>query len=58
MSKDHLETDRTIREETQRCEEMALQMITKHIDERKASDAKITRFIDEKCSVVRDLIER
>lgn len=37
---------------------MALQMISNHIDERKASDARITRFVDEKCAVIRDLIER
>lgn len=37
---------------------MALQMISKHVDERKASDARITRFVDEKCAVIRDLIER
>jgi hypothetical protein len=37
---------------------MTLQMISNHIDERKASDARITRFVDEKCAVIRDLIER
>ena len=37
---------------------MALEMIAKHVDERKASDARITRFVDEKCAVVRDLIEK
>ena len=33
-------------------------MITKHIDERKASDARITRFVDDKCTIIRDLIDR
>ena len=33
-------------------------MISKHVDERKASDARITRFVDDKCSIIRDLIER
>ena len=33
-------------------------MISKHVDERKASDARITRFVDDKCAVIRDLIER
>lgn len=33
-------------------------MIAKHVDERKASDARITRFVDEKCGVIRDLIDR
>lgn len=37
---------------------MALDMISKHVDERKASDARITRFVDDKCAVIRDLIER
>lgn len=33
-------------------------MINKQIEERKASDARISRFIDEKCAVIRDLIEK
>ena len=37
---------------------MALDMISKHVDERKASDARITRFVDDKCAIIRDLIER
>lgn len=37
---------------------MALDMISKHVDERKASDARITRFVDEKCAIIKDLIER
>jgi len=37
---------------------MALDMISKHIDERKASDARITRFVDDKCFIIRDLVER
>jgi hypothetical protein len=53
-----METDRAIREETEHCEEMALKMINQHVEERRASDARISRFIDEKCAVLRDLIER
>lgn len=37
---------------------MAMETISKHVDERKASDARITRFVDEKCAVIRDLIEK
>lgn len=37
---------------------MALEMISKHIDERKASDARIARFVDDKCAIIRDLIDR
>ena len=37
---------------------MALKMINEHIEERRASDARISRFIDEKCAILRDLIER
>ena len=37
---------------------MALDMISKHVDERKASDARITCFVDDKCTIIRDLIER
>ena len=55
---DHAETDRSIREETLKCEEMALDMISRHVDERKASDARMTRFVDDKCAVIRDLIDR
>jgi hypothetical protein len=33
-------------------------MIGRHVEERKASDARISRFADEKCGVLRDLIER
>jgi DNA anti-recombination protein RmuC len=58
LSVDHAETDSAIREEIQKCEEMALDMISKHVDERKASDARITRFVDDKCAVIRDLIDR
>jgi len=35
-----------------------MEMISKQIEERKASDSRISRFIDEKCAVIRDLIER
>lgn len=37
---------------------MAMETLSKHVDERKASDARITRFVDEKCAVIRDLIEK
>jgi len=33
-------------------------MISHHIEDRKASDARISRFIDEKCAIIRDLIDR
>ena len=33
-------------------------MVSKHVEERKASDARISRFIDEKSAIIRDLIER
>ena len=33
-------------------------MIAKHVDERKACDARITRFVDDKCAVIRDLVDR
>jgi len=33
-------------------------MISQHVEERKASDARLNRFIDEKCAVLRDLIEK
>lgn len=33
-------------------------MINKQIEERRGSDARISRFIDEKCAVLRDLIEK
>jgi hypothetical protein len=55
---DHMESDRAVREETEHCEEMALKMINQHVEERRASDARISRFVDEKCAVLRDLIER
>lgn len=37
---------------------MALKMINQHVEERRASDARLSRFVDEKCAVLRDLIER
>jgi hypothetical protein len=50
--------DRTLKEETQQCQDMALEMISQHVEERKASDARLNRFIDEKCAILRDLIEK
>lgn len=35
-----------------------MEMISRQVEERKASDSRISRFIDEKCAVIRDLIER
>lgn len=35
-----------------------MKMIAHHVGERKASDARISRFVDEKSAILRDLIER
>jgi hypothetical protein len=35
-----------------------MKMVAHHINERKVSDARISRFVDEKCALLRDLIER
>ena len=35
-----------------------MRMIAHHVGERKASDTRISRFVDEKSAILRDLIER
>lgn len=35
-----------------------MKMLNQHVEERRASDARLSRFVDEKSAVLRDLIER
>lgn len=55
---DYAESDRAVREETEQCQRLMQQMMGKHSEERRASDARIARFVEEKCAIIRDLIER
>jgi hypothetical protein len=55
---DYQGTDRMVKDEIRRCEDMCIQLTNTHVTERKSSDARMSKFIDEKCFVLRDLIER
>lgn len=47
-----------VKEELDKCEGVYIEMTRTHIEERKTSDSKLSKFIDEKCAILRDLIER
>jgi hypothetical protein len=58
MSFDYYGTDKMVKEEIKKCEERFIEMTDVHTSDRKKNDARLAKFVEEKSSMLRDLIER
>ena len=47
-----------VKESIRKCEERFIEMTDIHVYERKKSDARLAKFMEDKCLVLRDVIER
>ena len=57
MSYDYQRTDRTVKDEIRQCEERYTELTDIHQDERRVNDAKIMKFIEGKCTLLREVLD-